>query len=337
MSLAPAMVGSEPERAALDDEPAIDEPPVLQPATIGGSAAEVVSPMAGLPGGTSFGSLVHGVLETVDPAAADLEAEVRSCLGEQLGRWGAGPAGSLNVSELVTALVAVYESPLGSGAGGRRLRDFALADRLTEMSFELPLAGGDGPGGELALGDLAPVLRRHLSRRQPADPLAAYCDRLGEPLLKDQSMRGFLNGSLDAVLRVRDPGGGGSSAALRYVVVDYKTNWLGAAPAGSGTLTAADYTPDRLAAAMLASDYPLQALLYSVALHRYLRWRQPGYSPDQHLGGVLYLYVRGMCGPQTPLVDGAPCGVFSWQPPPELIVELSDLLDRGLKSLTGVA
>ena len=58
--------------------------------------------------------------------------------------------------------------------------------------------------------------------------------------------------------------------------------------------------------AMLHSHYPLQALLYSVVLHRYLRWRLPGYDPERHLGGILYLYVRGMCGPETPVVDGQP-------------------------------
>ena len=58
---------------------------------------------------------------------------------------------------------------------------------------------------------------------------------------------------------------------------------------------------------MLHSDYPLQALLYSVVLHRFLRWRQPG-TTRRHLGGVLYLFVRGMCGPDTPVVDGHPAG-----------------------------
>ena len=78
---------------------------------------------------------------------------------------------------------------------------------------------------------------------------------------------------------------------------------------------------------MLHSDYPLQALLYVVVVHRYLRWRQPGYDAATHLGGVLYLYVRGMCGPQTPEQDGHPAGVFSWQPPASLVTALSDLLD----------
>ncbi len=81
-------------------------------------------------------------------------------------------------------------------------------------------------------------------------------------------------------------------------MVDYKTNWLGAGR--EEPLTAAHYLPPLLARAMIAANYPLQALLYCVALHRYLRWRLPGYSPERHLGGVLYLFVRGMCGPGHP-------------------------------------
>ena len=80
---------------------------------------------------------------------------------------------------------------------------------------------------------------------------------------------------------------------------------------------------------MLHSDYPLQALLYFVVLHRFLRWRQRDYDPSRHLGGVLYLFLRGMCGADTPVVDRHPSGVFSWDPPASLVVALSDLLDAG--------
>jgi exodeoxyribonuclease V beta subunit len=77
-----------------------------------------------------------------------------------------------------------------------------------------------------------------------------------------------------------------------------------------------------MAEEMRRAHYVLQALLYCVALHRYLRWRLPGYDPDRHLGPVLYLFVRGMAGPATP--EGA--GVFTWTPPTGLVPELSDLL-----------
>jgi exodeoxyribonuclease V beta subunit len=43
----------------------------------------------------------------------------------------------------------------------------------------------------------------------------------------------------------------------------------------------------------------------------------------------MYLFLRGMCGPHTPVADGRPAGVFSWQPPVALIVAMSDLLDEG--------
>jgi exodeoxyribonuclease V beta subunit len=165
------------------------------------------------------------------------------------------------------------------------------------------------------------VIARHLD---PGDPLAAYPDLLRAYPLGTQGLRGYLNGSIDAVLRV--PGERGA----RYLVVDYKTNWLGGiGPTGPEPLTALHYRPSAMTRAMMAANYPLQALLYSVALHRFLRWRQPGYQPAHHLGGVLYLFLRGMCGAGTPVFDGVPSGVFSWQPPAALVEELSLLLDGG--------
>src|SRR5690606_24291868 len=103
-----------------------------------------------------------------------------------------------------------------------------------------------------------------------------------------------------------------------FVVVDYKTNRL--APVDE--LTTAHYTRESMAAEMLRAHYPMQALLYSVALHRYLRWRMRDYDPHVHLGGVQYLFVRGMAGPDSP--SGS--GVFDWHPPAGLVTDLSDLL-----------
>jgi exodeoxyribonuclease V beta subunit len=222
----------------------------------------------------------------------------------------------LDAQELATALTPALHTPLGPLADHRRLADFGPGDCLNELDFELPLHGGDRPrpGAGSTLSVVGDALARHLD---PADPMAAYADRLRGPALGPQPLRGYLAGSIDAVVRLPGP---------RYVVIDYKSNWLG--PPG-GLLTAYHYRPDALRQAMIAAHYPLQALLYAAALHRYLRWRQPGYDPAAHLGGVLYLFLRGMCGPQTPTTDGIPYGVFSWHPPHTLITELSDLLDGG--------
>ena len=69
---------------------------------------------------------------------------------------------------------------------------------------------------------------------------------------------------------------------------------------------------------MAHSNYDLQALLYAVALHRLQTLRQPGYRFDQHMGGAVYLFLRGM--PQR--------GVHFWQPGEALVQRVDACLSR---------
>ena len=46
-------------------------------------------------------------------------------------------------AELAAALVPMHDTPLGPLAPGVTLRQIGLRDRLREMDFEFPLAGGD--------------------------------------------------------------------------------------------------------------------------------------------------------------------------------------------------
>lgn len=306
---------TEPEVPVKDDEAPAAEIVAALPAALSTdelAAQQVPSPMAHLPVGATFGSLVHAVLEEADPSAADLRAELLARIREQIVRWPV----ELSQADLADALLAVCRSPLGPLAPGITLAEIGRADRLCELEFELPLVGGDRrtEAVDITLGELAPLLLAHLAE---GDPLVPFAHALSAPELGGQVLRGYLTGSVDVVLRVDG----------RYLVVDYKTNWLGPPDAD---LSAADYSPRALTAAMQHSSYPLQALLYAVVLHRFLRWRLPGYSPEQHFGGVLYLYLRGMCGPDTPIIDGQPAGVFSWRPPVALVLAISDLLDGSL-------
>jgi exodeoxyribonuclease V beta subunit len=285
------------------------------------SLRAVSLPLAGMPGGTQPGTFVHAVLEGTDFAAADLPGEVAQHLAETQRRTPLDVGGLDDVRD---GLCQVIATPMGSLVGDRALRDISRPDRLDEVTFELPLAGGfdrspDGEPTQVTVRAIGKVIAEHL-----ADDglLATYAERLTAPAI-GQRVHGYLTGSIDAVLRVRDGEGVG-----KFVVVDYKTNRLGG---GGEDLTAWHYRPEALTGAMMRGHYPLQALLYCVALHRYLRWRLPegGYDPDIHLGGVLYLFVRGMVGAETPLVDGQRCGVFSWRPPTRLVTDLSDLLHHG--------
>ncbi len=301
-------VGTEPDAGGTTDEDdltVVAEPEIDDPRP---------SPMATLPKGAAFGSLVHAVLEEVDVAADDLTAEIRDRATEQLGRWPV----EIDVPTLVTAIEAVLTTPLGPLADDLDLATVLRDRQWKELDFEIPIGGGDDPVPALArLGDVADLLDAHLEHD---DPIRPFAERLRSPALADQSLRGYLIGSIDLALRL--PSG-------RFLVVDHKTNWLGP---NDTDLTIAGYRPDALAEAMNSGTYPLQSLLYAVVLHRVLRWRLKDYSPERHLGGVLYLYLRGMVGPDAPrhdtaVLDGVPYGVFSWRPPAALILALSDLLD----------
>jgi exodeoxyribonuclease V beta subunit len=298
-------LGSEPEQADKDDEADLEQVDAAGGA-VEDPLRQVLSAWDALPSGTGFGTLVHAVLEEV--ADVGDPATVRHAVARNASRFAPG----LDVGLLTEALVLSSGTPLGRLVGGRSLAEVDPADRLPELDFELPLAGGDEPASvQPLLSDLVPLWRKHCR----TGLLAGYADALTE--LEPAPLRGYLTGSIDCVLRVRADGG------VRYVVVDYKTNRLGGY---DEPLTAWHYRPEALETAMVEAHYPLQALLYGVALHRYLRWRQPAYDPDVHLGGSSYLFLRGMSGPDVLTQDGSAPGVFSWRPPSALVVGTSDLL-----------
>jgi exodeoxyribonuclease V beta subunit len=313
-----AWVSSEPEAPLLADEPSVEAPaPAPAPTSVPAHAGPIVASGLGeMPAGVHVGTFVHHVMEATDFAAPDLESELAAQIAAVQGRRAVDIGSPATVA---AGLRAVIETPLGPVLNGARLRDFGRHDRLDELGFELPLAGGDRPSGWLTLSRIAAVLRAHLGG---ADPLVAYADRLDDARLR-QSVRGYLTGSLDLVVRLADPA---HPAAPRFAVIDYKTNWLGAL---DEPLTALHYRPPAITAEMLRHHYALQALLYMVALHRYLRWRLPGYDPARHLAGVVYLFVRGMTGADGPTVDGIPCGIFGWRAPDGFVAALSDALDHG--------
>lgn len=307
-------VGSEPGAGEVADE-ALPDGGRLDEDALGGEREgaapdEPISLWDDIPSSARTGTLVHAILESVNFSSSELDADLAKVTQLEMDRHAIT---DIPGATLVRAVRAVIDTPLGPLADDIALRSVATTDRCNEMNFELPLAGGDtrtpadkGP----SVADIAGVLRRHL----PADdPMAGYADRLAAEGWTDE-LRGYLNGSVDLALRIHKPN-------QRFIVVDYKTNRLGGGP-GAGA-----YHPSQLAVAMQRAHYPLQALLYSVALHRFLRWRLAGYEPERHLGGILYLFVRGMLGPDTPRAeDATPYGVFGWHPPAALVEQLSDLL-----------
>ena len=101
-------------------------------------------------------------------------------------------------------------------------------------------------------------------------------DGMARPQLAQETINGMLKGFIDLVFACRG----------RYYIVDYKSNQLGR--------DASAYTAEAMRGSVLEERYDLQYALYTLALHRQLRARLPGYRYDTHVGGVMYLYLRGI-------------------------------------------
>lgn len=114
-----------------------------------------------------------------------------------------------------------------------------------------------------------------------------------------QRLEGLMTGLIDLTYRSHG----------KWYVLDYKSNRL------------PRYDAAAMDAAMEHSEYGLQALLYTLALHRWLRFRLgDGYDYARDFGGVRYLFCRGLDAG-----NAASPGVRAWTFAPELVAALDAL------------
>ncbi|TCS41118.1 exodeoxyribonuclease V subunit beta [Reinekea marinisedimentorum] len=138
---------------------------------------------------------------------------------------------------------------------GGKLADLPMEKTLREAEFYFPMQG------------------------QQADALAAFIrkHRNADYYLPERNrLKGMMHGFIDLIFEHDG----------RFYVADYKSTFLGT--------RLDDYHPAAVTLSVFHSSYDVQYLIYSLALHRYLKTRLPGYNPEQHFGGVYYLYLRGM-------------------------------------------
>ncbi|MCP9927664.1 UvrD-helicase domain-containing protein [Cyanobium sp. CH-040] len=284
-------------------------------------------PLAGFPRGAGPGEALHRILERLDYGRSALEPEPQILIQAELERAGLAQE---QPQALALGLERLRLTPLGGALGRFRLAELAPQERLNEMNFDLPLAVPTGTDGRRdATHRQAPPQVRSAAlarcfRTHPGGLFGTgYADRL-ESL--EIAGRGFLTGSIDLVFRQGE----------RWWVLDWKSNWLGERDAAGAPMACgpAHYGERAMAELMRASHYPLQAHLYLVALHRYLRWRLPGYAPEQHLGGYVYVFLRGVPGPEPRAealarAGGTVPGVLVEQPPPARVQALDALLREG--------
>ncbi|QSV45287.1 exodeoxyribonuclease V subunit beta [Geobacter benzoatilyticus] len=263
-----------------------------QPAAVTAESAEIaeeVLPAEGtifaFPRGSRAGIVLHAVFENLDFADA-ADAKVENLAAQELARHGFGDEWRGAVCAMVRN---VLDAPMGKGDSAFRLADLAPKSWRAEMEFFFPLRF---VGSE----QVAAVLRRWGALPEGAT-LAEVAARLDFA-----PVQGMVRGFMDMVFQ----------HSGKYYLIDWKSNHLGN--------RVDDYGRESLGREMERKLYPLQYLLYTVALNLHLAQRVPGYRYETHFGGALYVFLRGV-DPERP-----DYGIYRDVPPKGLIDELTSCL-----------
>jgi exodeoxyribonuclease V beta subunit len=217
--------------------------------------------MSAFPRGPKAGICLHEILERLDFRATD--TEMLKLVDDRLQAHGiALPVHREAVHQMLKALLRFR---LAQDRADFTLANIAAEDRLNEVEFYFPVRGVSPARLQSLLGKLGWT--------------SAVPTQLGR--LAFDPVQGFLNGFIDLVFRFEG----------RFYLVDWKSNWVGN--------RLHDYSAGAIKGEMLRHHYFMQYHLYTVALHKYLGLRVPGYDYEQHFGGVIYLFLRGL-DPQHP-------------------------------------
>ncbi|WP_312931886.1 exodeoxyribonuclease V subunit beta [Stutzerimonas nitrititolerans] len=234
------------------------------------------------PRGPNPGTFLHGLLEM---AGRDGFAQVASdpaALREQIARRCQRRGLDAWIEPLNSWLGSLLTTPLKLEGDARvSLAELTVYQPELEFWFETQ---------RVDVRQIDALVQRHVLPGVP------------RPALLPDRLNGMFKGFIDLVFEHQG----------RYYVVDYKSNWLGEGDAA--------YTDEAMQATVASHRYDLQYVLYLLALHRQLQLRLPDYDYDRHVGGALYLFLRGSHAPGQ--------GIHRARPPRELI-EALDALFKG--------
>lgn len=234
------------------------------------------------PRGPAPGNFLHGLLEWAgDEGFASLAAEPEK-IADQIGRRCNTRGWEQWIAPLTGWLTALLTQPLPL-PGGETFTLAGLPPYQVEMEFWFSLT-------QVSTRRLDKLVSHYTLNGAARAPLLA------------EDLNGMLKGFIDLVFEHDG----------RYYVLDYKSNWLGGDASG--------YDPTAMKQSMLDHRYDLQFTLYLFALHRLLKSRLPDYDYDRHIGGAVYLFLRGSHAPGN--------GVCVQRPDKALMEEL-DVLFSG--------
>jgi exodeoxyribonuclease V beta subunit len=211
------------------------------------------------PRGARAGTCLHDIFEHVDFSLLNPD-ETRGLIGKKLAEYGFEDRW---VDTVYTTVQRVLVAPVFGKENMFTLSLLAPADRLHEVEFYAPL------------GLISPERLGKVFHSVPGNGESGGFARLIESL-DFTPHKGMLRGFIDMVFHL-----GG-----KYYLLDWKSNFLGE--------SIEDYERKRINEVMEKEFYILQYHIYAVALHQFLGMRVHEYDYDEHFGGVLYLFLRGV-------------------------------------------
>ncbi|MBO8416719.1 MAG: exodeoxyribonuclease V subunit beta [Proteobacteria bacterium] len=277
------------------DDPSIDDGLNENP--------QLLSPF-GFPRGTKAGTFLHSLLERLTFEEERDEFDLRAVALDALTTYGTSVSNDWTAlqSDAADALAAWLEDMLHAPLlfdhkRPLHLCDLKAGDYVTEMRYLMPAEALD----TAALNELC----RENAAAQMQLPSHLKDKLLREMHLTERTVSGFLTGSLDLVCSFELDG------RPRYFVVDYKSTYLGADYGAYSAQAVEQSVYDS------RNRYDVQYLIYTLALHRMLRGRIADYSYERDVGGVMYLYLRGLKAGK----ERSP-GVYYTKPSLEVIEQL---------------
>jgi len=300
------LLDAQTDSVATDDDLGLTDA-----AATAGDLLTEAPPFNDFPAGSRYGTLLHDLLEW--QASRGWPAQSPSPQPSPGSGEGDIPRSVKSVLDGAQATLEQWHNLLARQSQRHHLSasHSALLDGWVRqvITSNMPLALMNKGQGAINLGqiknaDMWPEmgfsLPVHSLGSQPLDVLITrhIWPEQARPALQRRQLQGMLTGFMDLVLLHQG----------RYYVLDYKSNRL------------ASYLPAQLQQAMLQHRYDVQAALYLLALHRLLKSRLPDYDPAQHLGGALYLFLRG--------IDQPGCGLLQLSLPVELVEALDEVFSR---------
>jgi exodeoxyribonuclease V beta subunit len=240
--------------------------------------------------GAHTGNLLHDILEQTDFSEPDWQESMEKPLlayGELTASNANSKDSSFTPDDLIEWLEQVLSAPFitetftydntdeSTDDNSERESFGSLADlsrnkTLRESEFYFPMYG-EGTG---ALANLLTDHRNSAERNNTEGTGTSLKYPVMLPSYKKLS--GMMHGFIDLIFEYQG----------KYYLCDYKSSHLGD--------NFQDYQFDALLDNVEKNYYDLQYLIYSLALHRYLKQALVDYDVNQHFGGVYYLYLRGM-------------------------------------------